>query len=303
MTTMLTLIGEQPIPVLLPTRYIKAEKTVLVYTERTRDIAERLLKMINPGDNLKNHLKVPPYDFDKILKILQQAASNEKNLIFNLTGGTKIMALAAYAVALQTKSNFVYLQSEDKKSLLFHYEFQNGILTRVVGSPFTLDNLINAADYLNAHLPGFDEEGFSCDKNRQLNEGGYFEQAVFNVIKNNGFEVLAGVRPKGVAEQIEIDLIIRFGNQVGIAEVKSGDIQGEAPKKGLDQLAMAGGREYLGIYTAKFLINARKVNSRIRTLAQKRGISIIELPSYKKGHALAQSDINLLIQTIKEKLC
>lgn len=43
-------------------------------------------------------------------------------MIFNLTGGTKPMSLAAFLVAFQRKAPFVYFQTEGGHSLLFHYK-------------------------------------------------------------------------------------------------------------------------------------------------------------------------------------
>ena len=114
-----------------------------------------------------------------------------------------------------------------------------------------------------------------------------------------GFEVLANVRPDGVQDQIEIDLAIRYKNQVGIAEVKSGD---RHPKRGLDQLAMAGSREYLGTYTEKFLFTAN-APIKIRKLADSRQITIIELPFNQDVGQLDPTDAARLCTTVREKLC
>jgi len=41
-TALILLVGEQPLPNLLPTRRINPELVVLVHTDRTKEIAERL---------------------------------------------------------------------------------------------------------------------------------------------------------------------------------------------------------------------------------------------------------------------
>ena len=46
---------------------------------------------------------------------------------------------------------------------------------------------------------------------------------------------------------MEIDLIFRCGNSIGIAELKTGKSATE--KEGIDQLNAACAREYLGTYT------------------------------------------------------
>jgi hypothetical protein len=52
------------------------------------------------------------------------------------------------------------------------------------------------------------------------------------------------------------------------------------PKQGIDQLNTAGGREYLGTYAIRVLINGRTLSPDIKTLAQERGVKLIELPGY-----------------------
>jgi hypothetical protein len=89
---------------------------------------------------------------------------------------------------------------------------------------------------------------------------------------------------------------------VGIAEVKLGDLAGRGPKAGLDQLAMAGGREYLGTYTAKFLIVARKQQPGILTLARERGIDVIELPRPDDAQPLTRVQADMLAARIRARL-
>ena len=162
--------------------------------------------------------------------------------------------------------------------------------------------VITAAEYLRAHLPGFIEEGFSRDKQGALTEGGYFEKAVYSALKSRFDEVLAGVRPQGVGDQIEIDLVIRCGNQVGIAEVKLGG--GESPKRGLDQLKMAGEPTYLGTYTIQFLIVAQpRLQKDLAILARQRNIEFIPLPNYRAGLPLIKADAERLANTIHKNLC
>ncbi|MBI1296922.1 hypothetical protein GC175_18375 [bacterium] len=87
---------------------------------------------------------------------------------------------------------------------------------------------------------------------------------------------------------------------MGIAEVKLGG--GKSPKQGIDQLSTAGSREYLGTYTAKFLIVAGQLKAEIRTLAQEKQVTVIELPNYRQGRPLPKQDADRLTQTVREKL-
>jgi hypothetical protein len=269
-STLISLVGEQPIPLLIPYKHLNIKNHILVFTETTVKVASRLEKMLNA-----QKLKISdPYSLERILadlnKELDKKSLDASDFIFNLTGGTKIMAIATYAFVSLKNSKFVYYQSENNQNRLFTYKFKDGLPSLHQSETLT-NELITIDDYLNAHLLGYEVEGFSTE------EGGKFEEAIYDILKKDGFEVVSGVRPKGVEDQIEIDLVIRAGNRVGIAEIKIGDKDGKSPKKGLDQLAMAGGREYLGTYTTKFLITGRKPSKQISTLATERGITVVSV--------------------------
>jgi hypothetical protein len=296
MATMVAIVGEQPMPILLPARRLNPEATLLICSDMTEPVAKRLAKLI-PNSQIKKS-KASAYALQQYTDEIQALVQGQKDLIFNLTGGTKIMALAAFAVATQTASPFVYYESEKHKSVLHQYHFDNGLPT--LSESLSLPGLISAADYLNAHLPAFHEDGFSKA------EGGFFEKAVYDALRlDPQYEVLAGVRPEGVANQIEIDLVVRSGNLVGIMEVKQGDAEGKGPKAGLDQLAMAGGRDYLGTYTEKFLVTARSLigqANRVKILAAERKIHVVEIPDYQIGKPLSKSSTDKLQRVVREKL-
>ena len=293
---LLSLVGEQPIPSLLVSRHLRPERTVLVCTTDTDPVARRLQRLIGAADLVR----VQPYNLRATYNAMQRAIGDAPDVVFNLTGGTKPMSLAAFALAEGRRGPFVYLQSQGPTSLLFRYGF-DGDLPELAGQE-TLPPLITAADYLHAHLPGYREAGFSRAADGELTDGGRFERAVYEALVHRGFEALTGVRPEGVANQIEIDVVIRAGNQVGIAEVKLGDRTGEGPKAGLDQLAMAAGREYLGTYVAKFLVTARRLPPAVETLATARGIRTIALPGYRDGRPLNRADADLLESGLRQRL-
>ena len=296
---LISLIGEQPIPNLLPIRYLNPARNLLVYTSKTKERARLLRRLIGGHEDLRDDLLVDAYDFPKILARLQERLANEETVQFNLTGGTKMMALAAYALAVQKKAEFMYVESEKHNSLLYRYQFQNG-LPQLRESP-AMPTLITAGEYLKAHLPGFEERGFSTDERGNLSEGGLFEKAVYGALKQYGFDVLAGVRPAGVEDQIEIDLVFRIENQVGIAEVKLGG--GDSGKRGLDQLKMAGEQAYLGTYTAQFMIVAApRLYGRAQGLAARRGVTVITLPEYQHGKPLPPVAAQRLVNQIYQRL-
>ncbi len=298
-TKMIALIGEQPIPNLLPILCDLPTEVLFVRTDLTRESSLRLEKVLQ-GKTAVSFLEISDaYNISQIYECLaskiEQLGWLSEEIIFNVTGGTKPMSIAAYQLAANQSCPALYLQSEGRQTRLRQYNFSQGRadLTRDEIIP----SLITIADYLLAHLPGFRSEGFHKDAHGNLTVGGQFEKQIYKTLEPQVGEIMAGVRPEGVRDQIEIDLVVRCGNQVGIIEAKTG-----TRKEGIDQLSTAGGRAYLGIYTAKFLIMGNYLSSDLKTLAQARDISVIELPQYREGKALAATEANRLIQTIRQKL-
>ncbi len=292
---LITLVGEQPIPNLLPVRYLKPESVLYICTEKTRPVGERLIKLSPEG----RMVIVQPYDIARIDSALEKALEGAGQVIVNLTGGTKPMCLAAYQFAARHGFPILYIDSEKRPPRLQTYQVEQKAL--ILEEDCAIPAVISADDYLRAHLPGYQLEGFSREGGH-LTDGGLFEKTVHDTLKGHFDELLAGVRPEGVAGQIEIDLIVRSGNRVAIAEVKLGDAAGKGPKAGLDQLNTAAGREYLGIYAGRVLVTGRTQNAPIRRLASARGIHLVELPGYIPGHALSREESKRLVSCFEQAL-
>jgi len=293
-TIMISLVGEQPIPNLLAVLYEQPQRVVLVCTERTRVVSKRLgLLLKERGISVEDKpVDVDAYDMaeieSKLKGIIGEKSWSPDKIVFNLTGGTKPMALAAYRLAEQLSGPFLYVQSEGKKSVVYHYRFsERGPELEKAGEvPPVLDIDI----YLRAH-PHLGKYSESQPKNE-------FEQMVFEVLRTGLDEVKTSVKPTGLGG-IEIDLVLRCGNHVGIAEVKTG---GKARKKeGVEQIITAAEQRFLGTYTKKFLILDREYESNNRKLAMAHGITVIELPSAQDGE-LSKEDAEKLTHTVKTEL-
>jgi hypothetical protein len=284
MKILISLMGEQIIPNLLPSLYLKPDTTVLVYTDRTEPVMERLLPLL---ENPAPPLKVPAFEISEVQGALSQFISkqgwDEQDVIFNLTGGTKPMVLAAHQVARQLRSPFVYLQSEGGQSLLYHHAFANE--GRLKSTKERLPTLVNLDIYLRAHLGAY-----TAQSPRTISE-----EVVHDVIRPVVDECKTSVQ----CGALEIDLVMRCGNQVGIAEVKSGKSANK--KEGIDQLTTAGAQRYLGTYTRRFLIVDRKIRSNNRALAEAHRIHIIEIPGIAEGK-LSETEMATLMQTVLDAL-
>lgn len=291
---LVSLIGEQPIPNLLPIRDLAPEVAVLVYSNLTEKAAQRLRKLLPPGCQMEP-CPVSAYDIEAARHALQKLVTEKRwassDLIFNLTGGTKPMSLAAYLAAAELRIPFLYLQSEKQQTRLYRYEFDAAGVPRLVGDRL-LPALITIDDYLRAFLDEHQLTGFAKD---EQSKGTKFERAIHTALQPPIVdEIVVGLKHLGV---VDVDFVVRCGNQVGIIEAKTGS----GVKKGIDQLNTAGGQRYLGTYTQKLLISDQVWDHRLsslKELAEARRIAVIELPSFATTGQLSAEDADRLVRAI-----
>jgi len=295
MQTMIFLVGEQSIPNLLPIRAFRPEAALGVFSEYTRKGYERLGPLV--GEQLRLWpLKVDAYDICAIqAALLGEIRSRElvsHELLFNITGGTKPMSLAAYLAAQELQAPIIYLQTEGKRTRLCRYEFDQ-TAPRMVEDQI-LPGLITIDDYLQAYLG----RQYSSRKSVQDDDGHRFEQAIANALGPVLDEAVRGISLKGV---VDVDLVVRSENQVGILEAKLGN---NHMKQGIDQLNTAGGQTFLGTYTQKFLVSDQNWNAYpdLKELASTRQITIIELPNSRGQPTLTMENTQKVQQAILKGL-
>ena len=291
-TALVLLIGEQPLPNLLPTRHIAPDIVVLVHTNHTKDIAERLKDLLLSEKLL---CEVDPYLLPRIEQTLQGFLSQHVDehvdgsgckVLFNLTGGTKPMSLAAFQVAAQRKAPFVYFQTEGGRSLLYYYQFTDQGEVKLEKQE-ELSETITLDDYLRAQVGSY-KTGSPRDD---------FEEQVYQVLRAiPDLEILTSVRPKNLGA-LEVDFVIRLGNQIGVIETKT-----KGAKSGIDQIQAVAEQRYLGTYVNKFLISGSQVDENNKELARAYRIEVIELLSYTKTGKISQSDQQMLQERILKKM-
>lgn len=284
--TGICLVGGQPVPNLLPLGHLQPSRTILVCSEDTKPVSENLRKVLENKNKMDvSILKLDdPYDIANIKERLEKhilEATQDEEIIFNVTGGTKLMFYAAVRVAQEHKSKVVYLKSEKNKSLLYQYAFEDDELLQL-GKPEVINEIITIDDYLKIHIGEY---------SRRKKDINLFEQTVAEVLKKQVSELEPNI---SFGTNTELDLVIRFGNQVGVAEVTTARKPG---KNKIDQLNSATRREALGTYTKRFFITSHKVEQNNRELAKISGITIIELLSFQDGK-LSDKDAKKLGCTI-----
>jgi hypothetical protein len=292
---MISLVGEQPIPNLLPIRHQSPAAVVLAYTDRTQAAAERLERLL-PEDCETIPCHVSPYDIRETIRSLQALIKERSwvaaDLLFNLTGGTKAMALAAYIAATDHMASFLYLQSEGRKTRLYRYDFDADGIPRV-STDQLLPGLITIDDYLRAYVDDYWVTGFA-----KGGPGGSFERAIYDVLEPKVDEIIAGV---SLTSELDVDLIVRCENQVGLIEAKTGT----KVKKGIDQLNTAGGQRFLGTYTRKMLISDQQWDDTFtnhKDLAKARRVTVVQLPSFGMSQQLSPEDVERLQCAVCQEL-
>lgn len=278
------LVGEQPVPNMLPIRHYRPNQVILVGSEKTKPVSEKLRKVLENEMNV-SILPVDPYNIVDIKERLKEQLSNityQAEIIVNVTGGTKIMSYAAIQVAQEFESKIVYLQSEKSQSKLYQYQFENSELlllgTEIIEEALTID------EYLRIHIGSY---------GKRKRDENLFEQNVLEALRPYVSEIEPNV---SFGTNTELDLVIRFENQVGVAEVTTGNPN----KTKIDQLHSATRRETLGVYTKRFLIATRKLEQNNRILAEASDISVIELVSCSNDE-LSDEDREKLVKKVKSK--
>ena len=293
------LLGPQPILNLLAIRALQPQEILFVGTKETHAIGQYLQGLAGSKAKVHQTEIYDPYDAPYMIKAINKKLSklgwSSDETLFDLSGGSKLMFYAATELAKARESPAADIERVGYRYRLRQFEFQDHQVVMIRDE--YLPSLISIADYLQCYLPGFHEDGFSRDGHGRVDIGGRFENAVYDALAPHVDEVMAGVRPSGVAKQIEIDLVVRQGNNVGIIEAKTG-----IKKAGIDQLDTAGNPHYLGDFLAKMLVTGRYLPRAHKALATAQEIRVIELPGYSDRVGLPSQDKHRLVQTVQQAL-
>lgn len=158
-TVMLALVGDQPMPnIIAALQYQpRPERLELLVTgEEYQQIADNIAKV------LKGRMtccccqtKVKPFEVADVQSVCRQIVEKcqkaDEDLVFNLTGGTKTMAMAAYDVARELGKPALYVETANQKiiHLLPAHRPEQDILVRE----------LRVKHYLQAHGVEIQQEG------------------------------------------------------------------------------------------------------------------------------------------------
>jgi len=272
---LLSFLGEQPLPVLLPLWATETyDATCLVPTEKTEDLANSLCEFIKHDSDLSRlklypYFKISPYDLEKaegtIRKQLTQIQKNYSGPIcINLTGGTKIMSMAGMLAAFELGCPMIYVATE--KSM---------IIRMTPGKSFSesepLEVNISIPQYLSAYgIESSLDQSFldpTSPTYHPPKEGDELEEFVYQQALASGFfdDVKKGLfirKISSLGESIinELDVVVIRNGRLAVCSCKSGKYS----KKYLAELEAVTAREKFGIYCGKVFTSNERVFSEYR---------------------------------------
>lgn len=282
---MFCLVGQQPVPNLLPILHFKPKEVVLVNTESTLSTSEKLEKLLHKKCDVTT-LKVDPYDISTIHHKVERffAKTHEKeDLLFNITGGTKPMVLGSFLLAQRLRMPIIYLQSDRLQGRIYLYSFNGQQL--ILHEEKVLEELLTINDFLQVHVGDYS----------QRRRKDPFSKIIKEAIEPYVSEVLTDV---SIGANVDLDLVLRSKNQMGVVEVTTTK---NKIKRKIDQLTAATERDSLGTYTHRFLIINQRVDENNQKLAKENSITLIEILKSSRDR-LADGDRELLTKKVRESL-
>lgn len=281
----LTLVGEQPMPVLMPLWQLPGITDLqFIASSKTEDVAIRLEGIVKSDNALKgirvhDRLLVSAYNLTDTQQKVSQAIYDNQNqkVLINLTSGTKIMSLGCLQAAQTMDAQLLYVSTETREILFFDPASKKEWTEK-------FDISIDCYQYFNAH-------GFDASPNPNFKsfvppvmppkEGDELENTVFQLCKDTAlFDHIQKnlyVRkrlPEQAGSINELDIVVTHNGSLAIGSCKSGKLSNDP----LYELSSLASRELAGIYCKKFLITSHPesaVPQGIKERAMGFGIQII----------------------------
>jgi len=300
--TLLSLVGEQAAPILLPIYELQPARVVLAATSKTSGVSERLERFLKQHRFNASTVYIDPYDpklaYDALKEKVggRHGVGSGAQLVGNFSGGTKTMAMALQLFLRDfQESQLCYLRSDGSANLLYFFDPKS---LEPIGGPQNVKRNIDIKEHLDVY---WGTGAYKISGPGKKNDAGYvFEREVAEAIKPCVDEIKSGVeRPE---HGVQIDIVLRCGNRIGIAELKTGKKAGSM--EGIKQLSTFGTVRSIGTYVKKFLIIDRTLQEDdLRALADTLDITLIELADASNGYLNEEHRVQLIDAVVKTLGC
>jgi len=303
---LISLVGHQPLPTLILVRHFKPDKVILLSTNdkviqsRKTNLLELISKEQSAiGKPIQTVPSLPSVSAWNTLNVIQWLENDflpdetepGDHLLYDVTGGTKAMAIGLARVASKRDGELMYVDSSGMETRLWCYTIMRDHIGHDIGlrgadQPKSLPRYLTIDDLFHAYLGS--KVSISVKKQREpVTRGDFFEQAVLS-----GFLPLVDATRCSVqihGNQEEIDIVLQKGNKFALVECKSGGLR---DMEGIKQLNNLASDRYLGSYTAKVLAVAGVSDKTLVTIAKEHhNIHVLPLPNWVQGQS--GSDIQL----------
>lgn len=283
---LISLVGEQPIPNLLPLwQFEQITRIQLAASQSTWKRAEEMAAAIASDPTLKriqvlDHLKIEAYHIQHSRLRLAQAVGNflhqDEEVWLNLTGGTKIMSLAAMQSAYGTGITLLYTAMESDEFIFLHSDGSESHREAI-----QVD--VSVHQYLQAY-------GFEVSDNHLFRPSNYapppspkpgdeLEKRVEQAARASGFfdDVRRNVHIRkltnGGMVANELDVVVTRNGRLAVCSCKATQ---EIDKPVLYELSSLMRREYAGIYCGKVLATTAEATDALRERARLWGIQLVD---------------------------
>ncbi len=257
---LLTLLGEQPIPNLLPLwQFRQMDGVRFAASERTQPLAQSLAEFIRSDPQLRSLTVFPPlilpaYDLpaarQRIGAAIAEIGRPPGELVINLTGGTKLMSLAAMQAAYGQATPLMYVSAEQNQ-VLFYSSDGVEIRREPIRVSITVEQYLRAHGIEVSETQSFRPQGGADE--RPPREGDWLEQAIFEAasgsrqfddVRRNLF-----IRRASRSDYVtnELDIVVTRNGMLAVCSCKSGKVE----IKDLYELEALSSREKFGIYCGK----------------------------------------------------
>jgi len=160
----ISLVGGQVAPIVIPYYQFKCKKGILISTDTTYEDANRIGDYIKKRFNVSMEIiRIEPYSFSKIRSSLNNLRDYNRALV-NITPGTKPMSIQLFQWARKKKADTIYISTEEWK-IIFIKENDE--------TEMKIDAKIGVEEYLCLH-------GFKVLKSEKRNVIQPFYSAVSN---------------------------------------------------------------------------------------------------------------------------
>ncbi len=105
----ITILGKEPLPVYYAITEFDSDMIHLIGTKENRSIGKRIKSVVEKSVPCKIHIveAYNPTDMVNVCETIHSKSPNDE-YIYNLTGGTKIMSLAAFSIAVKYGAKTIY---------------------------------------------------------------------------------------------------------------------------------------------------------------------------------------------------